>query len=220
MADRAAPERVAAEPARVAAEPARAAAEPVSLPALDRPAAQKERRRVPRFSCVGEAQLICLPSDGDFVAGKIHDLSLGGCRLNLNETLNSGARMELVIRAKAASFRALGIVKGLHSEREAGIEFVQLSSGGRDLLEDLIGELARLRATTDQLMAARRQVSAEAFRKQLEVARFQALMFATRFPFLDTALAEEISHHEDGQPGTGESPREECPRVIPISLFG
>jgi PilZ domain len=213
MPDRAAPERPAAEPPRAAAEPAR-------LPALDRPDSQKERRRASRFSCFGQAQLIRLPSDGDFMAGKIHDLSLGGCRLGLNETIDSGARMELVIRANAASFRALGIVKGLHSEREAGIEFVQLSSGGRDLLEDLIGELARLRATTDQLMAARRQVSAEAFHKQLEAARFQALMFATRFPFLDTTLAEEISQHEDGQLESGESPLEECPRVIPINLFG
>jgi hypothetical protein len=213
MPDHAAPERAAGEPIRARAEPAR-------LPALDRTDSQKERRRASRFSCVGQAQLIRLPSDGGFAAGKIHDLSLGGCRLNLNEPIDLGARMELVIRANAASFRALGIVKGLRQKSEAGIEFVQLSSGGRDLLEDLIGELAKLRATNDQLIAARRQVSTEVFRKQMEAARFQAVMFATRFPFLDTTLAEEISQHEDGQPGTGESPREECPRVIPINLFG
>lgn len=206
MPDRAAPDRAPAEPDR--------------LPALDRPAPQPERRRKSRFSCVGQAQLFCLPSDGDFVAAKIHDLSLGGCRLGLNGPIDSGARMEVVIRANAASFRALGIVKGLRQKSEAGIEFIQLSSGGRDLLEDLIGELARLRATIDQLVSARRQISAEAFRKQMEAARFQAVMFATRFPFLDTTLAEEISQHEDGQLESGESPREECPRVIPINLFG
>jgi PilZ domain len=192
---------------------------------LDRPVPQAERRRTSRFSCVGQAQLICLPSDGDFVAGKIHDLSLGGCRVDLNAPIDSGARTEVVIRANASSFRALGIVKGLRQKSEAGIEFVQLSSGGRDLLEDLISELARLRATIDQLMSMRRQISAQAFRKQMEAAKFQSVMFATRFPFLETTLAEELSQHENGQLETvelpqGESPREDRPRVIPINLFG
>jgi hypothetical protein len=181
---------------------------------------QKERRRTSRFSCVGQAQLVCLPSDGNFVAGKIHDLSLGGCRVNLNAPIDPGARTEVVIRANAASFRALGIVKALHQKSEAGIEFVHLSSGGRDLLEDLIGELARLRATIDQLTSMRRQTSAQGFRKQMEAAKFQAVMFATRFPFFETGWAQEISRHGDDQLETGELPEEERPRVIPINLFG
>lgn len=186
---------------------------------------QKERRRTSRFSCVGQAQLVCLPSDGNFVAGKIHDLSLGGCRVNLNAPIDPGARTEVVIRANAASFRALGIVKALHQKSEAGIEFVHLSSGGRDLLEDLIGELARLRATIDQLTSMRRQTSAQGFRKQMEAAKFQAVMFATRFPFFETTLTEELLQHKNSQlepveSPQGESPREEPPRVIPINLFG
>ena len=213
MHDRAATDRPAAEPA------------PRDRPALNRPVPQEERSRTSRFSCVGHAQLVCLPSDGNFLAGRIHDLSLGGCRVDLNAPIDPGARTEVVIRANAASFRALGIVKGLHQKSKAGIEFVQLSSGGRELLEDLIGELARLRATIDQLMSMKRQISAQAFRKQMEAAKFQAVMFATRFPFLETTLAEELSQDENDQLETvellqGESPREERPRVIPINLFG
>jgi PilZ domain. len=212
MPDRSAPERAATELIRAVVEPARS-------PALDRPVPQNERRRTSRFSCVGQAQLIRLPSDGGFVAGKIHDLSLGGCRLNLSESIDLGTRMELVIRANAASFRALGIVKGLRQKSEAGIEFVQLSSGGKDLLEDLIGELVRLRATVDLLVSTRRQISADAFRKQVEAAKSQAVMFATRFPFLDTTVAEEIVRQDVQLEPVG-SPREARPRVIPINLFG
>jgi hypothetical protein len=200
---------------RSAAEPA-----PRDRHGISRPVPQKDRRRTSRFSCVGQAQLVCLPSDGNFVAGKIHNLSLGGCCVNLNAPIDPGARTEVVIRANAASFRALGIVKALHQKSEAGIEFVQLSSGGRDLLEDLIGELARLRATIDQLTSMRRQTSGQSFRKQMEAAKFQAVMFATRFPFFETGLAQEISRHGDDQLETGELPEEERTRVIPINLFG
>ena len=128
--------------------------------------------------------------------------------------------MELLIRANAASFRALGIVKGLRRKSEAGIEFVQLSSGGKELLEDLIGELARLRTTVDMLVSTRRQISADAFRKQVEAAKSQAVLFATRFPFLDTTLANEIVKQEDAHLEPCDVPREARPRVIPINLFG
>lgn len=181
---------------------------------------EKDRRRTPRLSCAGDATLVCLPSDGNYFPGKIHDLSLGGCRLDLNEPIDTGARTEVVIRINAASFRALGIVKGLRGKLEAGIEFVHLSSGGKDLLEDLISELARLRATIDKLMSKRRQIGAESFRKQVESARFQAVMIATRFPFLETTLLEEILEHDGNQFEEEKSQPEERTRVIPVNLFG
>jgi hypothetical protein len=54
----------------------------------------------------------------------------------------------------------------------------------------------------------------------MEAAKLQAVMFATRFPLMDSTLAEEIVQQEDAQLEPGELPREARPRVIPINLFG
>ena len=99
---------------------------------------EEERRRDPRFICAGRAKLICLPSDGQFVPGKIHDLSLGGCCLALSQLPDSGSRTELLMRINEASFRALGVVKAARGISMVGIEFVQISAGARDLLSGVI----------------------------------------------------------------------------------
>ncbi len=182
---------------------------------------EQDRRRNPRFSCAGQVKLICLPSDGKFLPGKIHDLSLGGCRLDLKVPLNSGSRTELLVRINEASFRALGVVKAHHGGSVVGIEFVQLSSGGKELLSDVIHELEMLRAMIRKLQASKRSISAEAFREQLEAARIQAVMFETKFPFLETTIAAEIDvHAEDSALQEEKSKIEPAPRVIPVSLFG
>ncbi len=181
----------------------------------------EERRSNPRFSCVGQAKLICLPSDGNFLPGKIHDLSLGGCCLDLTEQLDSGLRTELLVRIHEASFRALGVVKAPRGGLMVGIEFVQLSSGGRRFLSDIIRELATLRAMIRQLQASKRSISSEAFREQIEMARVKAVLFETKFPFLETTIAAELAAHEEKssiQPQKDKS--ETIPRVIPVSLFG
>jgi hypothetical protein len=49
------------------------------------------------------------------------------------------------VRVNSSSLRAVGEVRGIHGNSEAGIPFIYLSRGGKDLLADLIAELARLR---------------------------------------------------------------------------
>ncbi len=183
--------------------------------------AEQERRRDPRFSCAGQVKLICLPSDGKFLPGKIHDLSLGGCRLDLKVAPASGSRTELLVRIKEASFRAVGVVKAHHGGSMVGIEFVQLSSGGKEFLSDVIQELATLKALIRKLQASKRSISAEAFREQVEAARIQSLLFETRFPFLETTIAAEVAVHEENPTQQEEKRKvDPAPRVIPVSLFG
>jgi hypothetical protein len=185
----------------------------------ERTEAEEERRRNPRFNCGGLARISFLPSDGIFLPGKIRDLSLGGCCLDTILPIEYGSRAEVLVRVNAASFRAVGIVKALRSDSVAGIEFVRLSTGGKELLADLVSELARLRAVIDNLMSARRDMDTETFRKQIEAGKLHAAMFATRYPFLETTLSAEIAE----QNLVESAPQEliaQARNIIPVDLFG
>ena len=162
-----------------------------------------DRRRSARFKCGGEARISRLPSDGIFVPGKIFDLSLGGCCVDTTLPIDCGVRAEIVVRVNAASFRAVGEVRAIRSRFGAGIEFVHLSAGGKHTLADLVKELARLQAVMNKLKAARREINAESFKKQLEEGKLQAAMLGGRFPFLRTILRAESSRER-----SGESPEE------------
>jgi hypothetical protein len=122
------------------------------------------RPRSPRFSCGGVAKISLLPSNGIFVPGKIRDLSLGGCCVDTPMPIECGARAEILVHVNSASFRAVGEVRGIRGNSEAGIEFVYLSRGGKDLLADLIAELARLQRSyiSSKLPAAKQNRSRSA----------------------------------------------------------
>jgi PilZ domain len=91
------------------------------------------------------AKIGLLPSNGLFLSGKIRDLSLGGCCADTPVPMECGARAEIVVHVNSSSFRAVGEVRGIHGNSEAGIQFIYLSGGGKDLLADLLAELARFR---------------------------------------------------------------------------
>ena len=185
----------------------------------ERTEAEEERRRNPRFNCGGLARISFLPSDGIFLPGKIRDLSLGGCCLDTNLPIEFGSRAEVLVRVNAASFRAVGIVKALRSDSVAGIEFVRLSAGGKELLADLVSELARLRSVIDDLMSARRDMDAETFRKHIEAGKLHAAMFATRYPFLKTTVTAEILEQEQVE-SAPRQPAWQARNIIPVDLFG
>jgi hypothetical protein len=181
--------------------------------------ADEERRRTPRFHCGGQVKISRLPSEGIILPGTLRDLSLGGCCLDTDLPIESGTRTEVVVRVNGASFRAVGIVKATREKSAASIEFVQLSAGGRELLTDLVMELARLRAIVNNLISARREMDAESFRRQIEAGRLHAAMFAARYPFLNTTLSAEISEQDQLAP-TREELSLKQPLVIPVNLFG
>jgi hypothetical protein len=172
----------------------------------ERTDADEDRRRSPRFSCAGHAKIDCLPSKGIFVPGKMLDLSLDGCCVDTTLPMDCGARAEIVVHVNAASFRALGEVREIRGQSRAGMKFVRLSAGGKDVLAGLIAELARLQAAMNKLRFARREMDAETFRKQLKAGELLEALLRARYRF-----------HESSGPGHDE---EEKPRVIPVNLFG
>ncbi len=177
------------------------------------------RPRNPRFSCGGLAKISVLPSNGIFLSAKIRNLSLGGCCVDTPVPIECGARAEIVVHVNSASFRAVGEVRGNRGNSEAGIEFVYLSRGGKDLLADLIAELARLQAFINHLKTARRDAESESFRKQLESGKLLAAMWRERLRSLEGLVPAENSG-TDEVPSAGEDPTNRVqPLVTPVRLF-
>jgi hypothetical protein len=179
------------------------------------------RPRNPRFSCGGVAKISLLPSNGLFLSGKIRDLSLGGCCIDTPVPIECGARAEIVVHVNSSSFRAVGEVRGIHGNSGAGIQFIYLSRGGKDLLAHLIAELARLQALINQLKAARRDAESESesFRKQLESGKLLAAMWRERLRSLEGLAPAESSETDQVSSAGGESSKGGQPLVTPVRLF-
>ena len=151
--------------------------------------------------------------------GKIRDLSLGGCCVDTAMPMECGARAEIVVHVNSASFRAVGEVRGIRGDSEAGIEFVYLSRGGKDLLADLIAELARLQALIHQLKSARRE--AEMSRSARTGGRETSggdVERAAAFFWRDLCLRRVRKRMQVSSAG-GDPSKEAQPLVIPVSLF-
>jgi len=102
---------------------------------------------------------------------------------------------------------------------KSGIQFIYLSRGGKDLLADLIAELARLQALINQLKAARRDAEAESFRKQLESGKLLAAMWRERLRSLEGLAPAESSETDQVSSAGAESSKGGQPLVTPVRLF-
>ncbi|MGA7293918.1 MAG: PilZ domain-containing protein [Terriglobales bacterium] len=185
---------------------------------------EKERRRSPRFNCGGYVEINWLPSDGIYIPGKVRDLSREGCCIDTNVPIDPSMRAEIVVRVKTNSFRALGEVREVRGGSAAGIEFVRLSAGGKGLLEDLVGELARIQAAIDRLKSGPK-IDPDFLQKEMNYRKLQAEMLSTRFPFLAT-LAGRENPAEGPKPSDSPSTdsslieaRERIIRIDPVDLF-
>jgi len=183
--------------------------------------ANNDRRRSPRFTCGGHAEINFLPSTGILLPGTIRDLSLHGCCVDTLLPIDCGVRAEIVVRVNAASFRAVGEVRAIRGRSGAGLEFVHLSAGGKDMLAGLTTDLARLQAVMNKLKSTRREINAESFRKELEDGKHQAAMLSDRFPFLRTILPADSEQRlePDGGAAKDQIAKTE-PLVITVNLFG
>ena len=178
----------------------------------------EDRRRSPRFSCRGEAKIVCLPSTGLVLPAKIHDLSLGGCSVETVAALDCGVRAEIVVRINSACFRAVSQVRAIR-DRTAGMEFVQLSARGKDMLAEVVEEMARLQALVNQLRSTRREVEADELLRELERGGFSALLLNRRLPILGFTrpleCRDEVPAKAEPEPLIVEAQTE----IVPVDLF-
>jgi len=184
-----------------------------------RTSGDEDRRRSPRFVCGGEAKIVCLPSNGVFLLGRIRDLSLGGCSVETASALDRGTRAEIVVRIHSMSFRAVSQVRTIRDRSVAGMEFVHLSARGKDMLTEAVEEMARLQALVNQLRLARRETDAQQLLRELERGGFGELLRHRRLPILGGAPTEE--HREEAPADAHPEPLivEVKAGTVPVDLF-
>lgn len=174
-----------------------------------------ERRRTPRFSCGGEARIYSLPSNGVHVPGRLRNLSLGGVCLDTSHAFDLGARAEILVSVNAASFRTLGLVRAAERSR-AGVEFVQMSTGGRDLLADLIAQFERIAAAVNKLRSERVEIEEE-LRREMEKAGVRMARLGRR----DLSIPRGIGIEGSGREAPEQKKNVEAGTlIIKVDLFG
>ena len=178
-----------------------------------------DRRRSPRFSCSGEAEIICLPSNGLSLPGKIRDLSMGGCCVETASALHCGVQAEIVVRINSASFRAVSQVRAIRDRAVAGMEFVHLSARGKDMLAEVVEEMARLQALVNQLRSARREAEAEQLLRELERGGFSALLLSRRLSILGLASPQKLHEEAPAKAEPEQLVVEAKAEILPVNLF-
>ena len=102
-----------------------------------------ERRGAPRFSIDEQVQVHPI-SGATSLRGRIRDLSAGGCRLEMDTRLLTGAmlRVELQFQLRGIAFRLVGVTAGRRTKETIGIRFVDLHERRRAQLLEVLEELA------------------------------------------------------------------------------
>ena len=109
-------------------------------------APQANRRRHPRYTCEGHAE-VYLPHGGLLLRGKILDLSLSGCFIETSAiNLERGTHVEIYFTTRQLQFRVAGNIAVLHRKRGAGIAFQNLSPRNARQIAELVHELKELAA--------------------------------------------------------------------------
>jgi hypothetical protein len=128
-----------------------------------------ERRQNRRIRCGGTAKIISLPSEGLWVPGKVLNLSVGGCGIETASPLSAGTLAEIVLRVNAASIRVLGEVSAHRDPRVVGVEFRLVSAYGKDLLTELMEELAKRQIVANFKKPVRDKSEFDTNRRKLSV---------------------------------------------------
>jgi PilZ domain len=101
----------------------------------------RERRRHPRYSCDGNAE-VHLPHAGLLFHGRIQNLSVSGCYIETELNLERGTYVEVFFGLHQLRFRLAGNVIGV--DRRSGVRIAFLNVTGRraTYIEELMRELA------------------------------------------------------------------------------
>jgi hypothetical protein len=107
--------------------------------------AQRERRTQARHSVDSQANIF-LVDVASRSAGRIVDVSLGGCRIHTNERFPVGIyrRVEVEFVLDGLPFRLGGVTQSLHDRQTVGIRFIDLSERKREQLTMLVEEIDQM----------------------------------------------------------------------------
>ena len=126
--------------ARSEAAPASAVVQSREPSAREIPA--KEKRRTPRYTCDGYAEVF-LPHGGLLFRGRVANLSVSGCYIETTiANLERGTLLEVYFVTNQLQFRVQGNIAEVRQKRGAGISFVNVSPRRAAQIATLVEELA------------------------------------------------------------------------------
>jgi hypothetical protein len=135
-----------------------------------------------RLLCGGEARINLLPEDGALYFGALRDLSRGGVCIDMPCPLELGSRAELLVRINGLTFRTVGQVANKEHLR-TGMEFVHLTAGGREMLEEFLVDLEAAQKAMAKLRMGRVESEA-ALSRQLMAAGVGSVVLNSGIPLL------------------------------------
>jgi hypothetical protein len=115
---------------------------------MNREANGIERRTAPRYGCGGDAEIV-VPGRGLSYQGKIGNLSVGGCFLEVQCALERGTSVEIWMNASGQPLR---VAANLLARREngAGFRFHSLTPRKLEQIRSLIAELEQSAAEAEK----------------------------------------------------------------------
>lgn len=101
---------------------------------------------------VDTSAVIHLIHSASRITGRVLDLSLGGCRIQTDESFPVGiyTRVETELHLEGLPFRLGGVIQAIHDKHHVGIRFLDMSSRKREQLDRLIEEIEELRTWADR----------------------------------------------------------------------
>jgi len=118
--------------------------------------AGRDRRAQSRMTVDTSADILLI-NIGCHLAGRIQDLSVGGCRIHTDERFPVGiyTRVETEFRLEGLPFRLSGVIQAVHDQHRqlVGIRFLDMSSRKREQVEQLIKEIEEARKHQSELEA-------------------------------------------------------------------
>jgi len=102
-------------------------------------------RRSARYDCVGVAEILCIQkATGEFVTGKIRNLSLGGCNIETESRLERGSQLAVMFQVNTLRMRLVAEIRSVNmgGRYSARLEFVGMTAPELQGLQKLIAELS------------------------------------------------------------------------------
>ena len=111
--------------------------------AIKRVPSSGERRRSTRYNCVGVVEILRIQkTPGEFVTGKIRNLSLEGCCIETQAPLERGPQLAVILQVNTLRVRVIAEIRSVEVDGRysAGLEFVGMTVLVLRNLQGLIAE--------------------------------------------------------------------------------
>lgn len=112
----------------------------------------KERRRQPRFRCMGRME-VRVEGKGVPLTGSLADISLIGCYVEMLSPLPVNTRLEWKLTAEETEIQGRGVVEVSHPSLGMGIFFTRMEIADRTRLRELVDRVANQPETGPSVVA-------------------------------------------------------------------